>query len=125
MEIITNMICSQSQTKSLLEIAEEMDRKQQEKTASASSKKTKVASKVVKEPKAKVASKVIEEPKAKVEETVVEEPKAKVEEAVTASANKPSFVKIAKLTDKDRDYLNKYFRKYYPADYVDALLATY
>ena len=45
MEIITNMICSQSQTKSLLEIAEEMDRKQQAKLASSESKKTKVASK--------------------------------------------------------------------------------
>ena len=33
--------------------------------------------------------------------------------------------KVAKLTDKDKGYLKKYFERYYSSDYVDALLSQY
>jgi predicted metal-dependent peptidase len=53
-------------------------------------------------------------------------------ETKTASFNKglPSFTfknlsKSASLTKMDESYLKKYFGVYYPADYVDALLAQY
>jgi len=126
MKFITNTICSSKQVKSLLEIADEMDKAEQVKLASANKQST-VKTATAKAPVAVQKTAKVKET-VKVKETKVATKVEKSEPAkteVTAKAEKPTFVKIAKLDDKDRGYLNKYFRKYYPADYVDALLASY
>lgn len=136
-KMISNVIISRNKVKTLMDIAREL-REQDEaellKTANASNKKEVVATveeaPVVKEETVKETVKVapVEEVvEANTEEEAVEANTEETveEEAVEASAKPVKFQKIAKLTDKDRSYLQKYYGKYYPADYVDALLSTY
>ena len=44
-------------------------------------------------------------------------------EKKTEAGTKPEFVKVAKLNSKTRSYLQTYYSQYYPAEFVEALLA--
>jgi hypothetical protein len=44
-------------------------------------------------------------------------------EKKTEAGTKPKFVKVAKLNSKTRSFLADYYSQYYPADFVEALLA--
>jgi uncharacterized membrane-anchored protein len=128
MKFITNTICSKAQTKSLLEIADEMDRKEQAvKTASAEAKTVKTASAKPAKATKKATAKATKKATAKVAKKATAKVAKPVEAPVAkkAESKKLTLTRVAKLTDKDRGYLNKYFRKFYPADYVDALLESY
>ena len=41
----------------------------------------------------------------------------------TEAGISPKFVKVAKLNSKTRSYLQTYYSQYYPAEFVEALLA--
>lgn len=50
---------------------------------------------------------------------------SKEAEGKKEASKAPLFKKLAKLTDKERSFLAKYFSKYYGEDYVKALLGDY
>jgi hypothetical protein len=132
-KLFGSVIVSRTKAKTLMQIAEEMEAseraskesmtksasKQDKKEVTASTKEIKVEKPKVQETKVKASTK---EKTLKVSSSdEVKNEKVQEKEA----GNKFNFTKIAKLTDKDRSYLKKYYEEYYPADYVDALLADY
>lgn len=129
MKFITSRIVSPSQTLSLMEIiADKKSSKKQapmEKGASADKATVKVAA--VEKPAAKVAA--VKEPTIKA--SAPKKVKEKVQELeikkVVAHKSIPKriFKKVAKLSNKDNSFLKEYFSRYYPSDYVEALLANY
>jgi len=139
-----SIIVSKSKVKSLMEIAQELEAKDlaeqnMTKSASVAPKKEVVASaKVVTEKAVETKAKATVPAKTPIKaeattkkiakETIKIEASNEVldEVAPVKEASKsPRFTKIAKLTDKDKSYLKKYYEAYYPADYVDALLADF
>lgn len=118
MKFITSRIVSPKQTKSLMEIIAENKQTKEEttdtatvKTSSTSKKNTKVATQKKNKAKQKIEAKV---------------KKMKIKKVSATSSNtKRIFQKVAKLSDKDNNFLKEYFTRYYPADYVEALLANY
>lgn len=97
------------------QVEEEVTDQTTVKTSSTTKKTTKVAAPEKKKAKQKVEAKVEEKVK-----------KMKIKEVSATSSNtKRIFQKVAKLSDKDNSFLKEYFTRYYPADYVEALLANY
>ena len=133
-KLFGSVIVSRNKVKSLMDIANELEEKDAiTKSASVESVNKKVTAS---EESIEAEVKVEETAEVKVEETAevqVEETAEVqvtlddevVESEVKQANTNVKFVKVAKLTDKDRAYLKKYYEAYYPADYVDALLATY
>ena len=153
MKFITSRILSPTETKSLQDIAQDIINKRNAessktvKTSSSSPKKTVVAQKqdeVCAKPKAdKVNRKTVKSAKvdkvakvakskkntvakvAKAADKVVEPKVESPVDKVAGVSPRFTFTKVAKLTDKDKQFLSSYYKQYYPADYVDALLASY
>jgi len=145
MKFITSRIISGGQVRSLKEIIADEEKKMQKqeetKTVVASTEK-KVKTAATEEKVKKVASK--EKPKAakekpKVVKAAKEEPKQEdakeysvkeVKAAQDKYAQKLGIVwkklkSEAALSPEDRGFLLEYFKKYYPADYAEALIAQY
>jgi len=132
MKFITSRIVSPSQTRSLMEIIADNKKSEEaaiKKVASSEKKMDKVASSEKKTEKVASSGKKTEkvvakkQPKKAVKEAAVE---VKIKEVV-AKKEIPKRVlkKIANLSGKDNGFLKAYFSRYYPADYVAALLADY
>lgn len=140
MKFITSRIISPNKVRSLMEIIEEAEAKaakEQEqttvKTAATEPKTKKTAQKKV-EAKVKPEAKAEKAPVEKEEKTV--KASAKEFEAKTVEASKEKYAgklgvvwkklkSQAALSPEDRSFLLEYFKRYYPADYAEALIAQY
>lgn len=138
MKFITSRIISPNQVKSLMEIIAEHEAPKVEaaepkavKTASVEKKIEKVASQKTEPVK---VEKTVKAETVKTNTPVTKTAKEliikKVEASKTVHASKFGRVwkkikSTASLTGEDRSFLSEYFRKYYPADYVEALIAQY
>jgi hypothetical protein len=138
MKFITSRIISPNQVKSLMEIIAEHEAPKVEatepkavKTASVEKKIEKVASQKTEPVK---TEKTVKAETVKTDKPVTKTAKEltikKVEASKTVHASKFGRVwkkikSTAALTGEDRSFLSEYFRKYYPADYVEALIAQY
>jgi hypothetical protein len=139
MKFITSRIISPKKVRTLMEIANEQDELEKEAQTVTKTASTKKVTKTASAKKTKKVTKKAsaEEQTAKQTETTkeVEAPKsAEAPKAVKASAEKPTnkmgvvwkqLKSEASLSTEDRSFLLEYFKKYYPADYVEALIAQY
>jgi seryl-tRNA synthetase len=118
MKFITSRIVSPKQTRNLLDILGQNKKEEEsiKKVAENKSVKRVVSSEKNTEVK-KVEAKKVEVKKASINKKHLQ----KVEDL----QKKISMKKIAKLSDKDKTFLMEYFSRYYPTDYVEALLAIY
>lgn len=144
MKFITSRIISPNQVKSLMEIiAEKKEAQKTVKTAAVKPEtKKNVTAKAPEVKEEKQVEKKQVEAKTKTEQKIKVETKQEVgagakeysikEVKAAKSAYTQKFGRVwkkltskAALSTEDRSFLSEYFRKYYPADYVEALIAQY